>query len=343
LLQEGFDSKEVADFMASHFGIPAEAVRKDIADILLLWESRDFSRLIRNQETAPVNPNEMPLLEQDRQPVSERTYLLSDVPFRIRFHSEVVAAIFDLVLGHLEAPASTIPSRVFEVLVEETCYRLLLDNIEVGRETSPRALRHALVYEIAKISYPKSEWLIFLHAGAASIGKRCIVLPGLPFCGKSTLTAALVQEGFRYIAEDIVPVSLELVVAPVPARLCLREGGWRALRQEYPNVQALPGGLRWSQELRCITPSPGRENSPQKLPVHCLVFPEYIAGQACELNPISSEEVLARMIQAGAWFEDPVSEARLEELLGWIQATPGYHLRYGGLREAISSIRSLLN
>ena len=42
------------------------------------------------------------------------------------------------------------------------------------------------------------EFFLDIHAGVIGDGEKCIVLPGPPGSGKSTLTAALVHAGYQF-------------------------------------------------------------------------------------------------------------------------------------------------
>ena len=48
--------------------------------------------------------------------------------------------------------------------------------------------------------------LLVLHGNAVEIGNRCVVCVGSSGIGKSTLTAAFMQRGYRVLADDVVPV-----------------------------------------------------------------------------------------------------------------------------------------
>lgn len=339
----------IAGELSSRFGISREKAHGDVDSVLRLWNAKQFPLSSPSEEECPPyasegNPPLDPVsLEKDRQALSRHSYRLSGIPFSISFHSADIESIIQCVLGHLENTGPDDSRCHFEVFIENDSYCLKKDGIEVGRETSPHSLRHILIFEIAKASYPDLEWLIFLHAGAVNDGNRCVVLPGLPVCGKSTLTATLIQKGFGYSAEDIVPLSRrDGRVAPVPTRLCLREGGWQAFSREYPGVQALPGGSRWGKTVRYLTPPKTVDGKPHSLPVHCLVFPEYTPGQSAKISPLSSEETLMRLIQTGAWFRAALDATLIEELLHWIRKTPAYQLHYENLKEAVVEIDNLL-
>jgi hypothetical protein len=341
-LQKGQSQEKAVANLASHFSIPHEEARADAEPVIRLWNSIDLPSSVPETQASRLSPHPLSL-EQDRQPAFRHDYTLTKVPFSILFQSAEIEAILGSVLGHLEVNSHASPDHVFEVQVKQTGYILLKDGIEVAGETQPHSIRHALLYEIARISYPGAQWLVFTHAGAIGDGKRCILMPGLPGCGKSTLTTALVLEGLRYVSEDIVPISRKpWSVAPVPVRICLREGGYLALKRDFPEIQTVCGGSRYGRQLRYFTPPAIRERFPSHLPVHALVFPEFVQGHQARLNPISPEDTLARLIQTGAWFNDSLNAGIIEELLDWIQSTPGYEICYGDLKGAIPIIRDLL-
>jgi hypothetical protein len=340
MLADSRDPSTIASTLAYAFDISQEKARQDVESVFRLWNSEEFPDIQPIMVERSLSATD---IRQDRQPVSRKTYLLSDVAFSIDFCSSEIESIIHAVLGHRECSSVTETSDLFEVLVDESDYCLKKNGFEVARENSPHSLRHALVYEAAKASYPDSQWLIFLHAGAVSDGKRSILMPGLPGCGKSTLTASLALEGFYYVCEDIAPITRNpWSVASVQTRICLREGGLIALKQKYPDLETVRGGRRWGRQLRYLTP-PTIEKDLTRVPVHCIIFPEYTPEAALQLIPISSEEKLARLLQTGAWFSEPQDEERIKELLAWIEATPGYQIRYHNSEEAIVSIKRLID
>jgi hypothetical protein len=343
MLAQGQPPDSVIRRLIFLFGIPEKKAREDVGAVVRLWSSGEFPNCSLEAPDLNGIRRTHDELEQDRQPISQHFYALSDIPFCIRFHSAEIESILQSVIGHIEKRDSPESRHAFEIKIQDSGFCLLKDDVEVGQETLPHRVRHDLIYEISKISYPDMQWLIFLHAGAVSDGERGVVLPGLPGCGKSTLTGALTLEGFRYIGEDIVPLSRRpWSIAPVPTRICLREGGWLALSRDYPDAQALPGGYRWGEPLRYLTPPPMQQQAPHPVPINCLVFPEYVSGHSVQLNLLSSEDKLARLIQTGAWFSDPLNKGRIEELLEWIQSTPGFQLRYATLHDAVTAIRKLM-
>ncbi|NMQ20920.1 hypothetical protein E4P82_18030 [Candidatus Competibacter phosphatis] len=67
--------------------------------------------------------------------------------------------------------------------------------------------------------------LAVLHAGAVSDGHTALVLAEAGGSGKSTLTAALLARGYRYLSDDVVP--LERGGCVIPAPIPLQPQGWQ--------------------------------------------------------------------------------------------------------------------
>ena len=66
--------------------------------------------------------------------------------------------------------------------------------------------------------------LFFLHAAAVAWNGTVAVLAAPPGTGKSTLTAALLQNGLAYLSDELAPIDIHsLVVHPFAHALCLKD------------------------------------------------------------------------------------------------------------------------
>jgi hypothetical protein len=66
---------------------------------------------------------------------------------------------------------------------------------------------------------------VFIHAGVVSWDGACILLPGSPHSGKSTLVAALLGEGATYHSDEYAPVGAGGLVEPYAKPLSIRVPG----------------------------------------------------------------------------------------------------------------------
>jgi hypothetical protein len=140
---------------------------------------------------------------------------------------------------------------------------------------------------------------LVLHAGAVSLRGSGLLLPAQSGAGKSTMTAALILRGFRYLSDEaaaIDPISLE--VEPYPKPLTL-SGGSLALLGRH----ALPGdagGLK--QVVACSALRAGAVSRP--VPARLLIFPSYQPGATSTLTPMSRAEALVEVAGCSFNFVD---------------------------------------
>lgn len=63
--------------------------------------------------------------------------------------------------------------------------------------------------------------LLVLHGNAVEIGDKCLICVGSSGIGKSSLTAAFTQRGYRVLADDVVPVNADGFAIPGIPRIKL--------------------------------------------------------------------------------------------------------------------------
>jgi hypothetical protein len=76
--------------------------------------------------------------------------------------------------------------------------------------------------------------VIFLHAGCVEVDGRAIVLPGYTLSGKTTMTAALVRAGARYLSDEYAIINTEGLVLPYARPLSLRDDLRRTVTRVAP-------------------------------------------------------------------------------------------------------------
>jgi hypothetical protein len=149
----------------------------------------------------------------------------------------------------------------------------------LNREELWETLESHLQFVVAALA---ERWL-FVHAGVVGWQGRAIVLPGLSYSGKSTLTAALLRAGATYYSDEFAVLDAEGRAHPFPRPLSLRQGA-----EERP--------LRLSPEA--LGSSPGE----QPLPVGLVVLSEYREGARWRPRKLSPGQgllaLLANTVQA---------------------------------------------
>ncbi|MEM8485948.1 MAG: hypothetical protein AAF564_10390 [Bacteroidota bacterium] len=78
-----------------------------------------------------------------------------------------------------------------------------------GEQESPRGVLQCLKFEVIHRFVEVHPELLWLHAGAASLDDKAIMLCGAWGSGKSTMVGNLCKKGWTYLSDDIVPIHME--------------------------------------------------------------------------------------------------------------------------------------
>lgn len=125
------------------------------------------------------------------------------------------------------------------------------------------------------------------HSGVIGVNGHAIALPADSKGGKSTLTAAAVREGFKYVSDESLCLDLETVeVVPYPKPITLSIDSCRLLGLDAPEAG----------EQAVIPEELGGEVSTNRLQLSDVVFSEYGHGTA-SLTPIPASEIVAGLLR----------------------------------------------
>jgi hypothetical protein len=145
---------------------------------------------------------------------------------------------------------------------------------------------------------------LMLHAGALSLGDCGLLLPAASGAGKSTMTAALVSHGFRYLSDEAAAIdTISLEIEPYPKPLTLSASSITALG--LPIGEDAVEGVK--HVVACSDLRAGSVGV--KVPARFLVFPSYQADATSTLVPMSRAEAMVEVAgfsfnfidHGGAW------------------------------------------
>jgi hypothetical protein len=195
---------------------------------------------------------------------------------------------------------------------------------------------------IAQIALDRHPSFLQLHAGVVSSGESCIVLPGAPGSGKSTLTIGLMLAGYAYFSDEVALLEEEsLRLRPFPLAIGIKAGAIPALESCWPHLQALEAHSREDgQEVRYLAPPKARCAAlNHALPARWLVFPRYDAQARTELRAIGRPEALRRLMQEFMVLPKLLDEARVESMVRWMRRLECFELSTSSLPEAVDLLR----
>lgn len=98
--------------------------------------------------------------------------------------------------------------------------------LAVPDASSARDVVAALELEVAEHAVDR----VFVHAAVVARGDRALLLPGASFAGKSTLTAALLDTGLRYLSDEYAVLDAAGSVYAYPRLLTIRTDAGRNRR-----------------------------------------------------------------------------------------------------------------
>jgi hypothetical protein len=216
------------------------------------------------------------------------------------------------------------------------------DGVVLASADDSRECLDFLVWHVLNEAVGGTDGRLLVHAGAASLGERGVILPGASSSGKSTLVAGLVRAGFRFLSDEVGVLDMEDGrLLPFP----------RALSLSAPSLDLL-GGLddtpprevrRFLGEELPVPPDELRRGSVGgPAPVRAVVAPRYRNGARTRLERVTRAAGLADL--AGNAFNLEAHGRHGIALLAHVVAGARcYRLRVGDdLGAAVDAVRSAL-
>lgn len=192
---------------------------------------------------------------------------------------------------------------------------------------------------LAQTALSESNFFIALHAAALRAGHGSFLLVGKAGSGKSTLTAALLHEGFGYYSDDVTLLAEpDLSVRPFPLGIAVKEGSWPALEERYPQLENEPVHFRWDKrDVRYLIPEPHQlaAAASGRNAVRTLFFVAYDAEKESTLEPIRKTEAVRRLLTNECYVPVRLTSAYVDRLMDWIQAIDAYLLTFANIDEAV--------
>ena len=128
---------------------------------------------------------------------------------------------------------------------------------------------------------------LIIHAAVIERNGYAAVLPAPPGSGKSTLCAALVQEGWRLLSDELTLIDLSNGYAvPMPRPIGLKNQSIQILAKRYPQAVfgAVSADTLKGSVCHLKPPLDSIARQKQACPIAWIVFPQYLADAETELG-----------------------------------------------------------
>jgi hypothetical protein len=182
---------------------------------------------------------------------------------------------------------------------------------------------------------------LLVHASAVEADGRAILFPAPMEAGKSTLAAALLRRGYRYVTDEAVALDPDtLEVRPYPRPINVDRGSWSLLRDLRP---AIPNGVEeFCSEQWHVSPLDVRRDAlARPSPPVVVAFPRYAAEKRTRAQPMGVAHALQELVGC-AFNLDRLGVPAFGALARVASTSRCYRLTVGDLGRACTTVDRLV-
>ena len=268
-----------------------------------------------------------------------RTFALG--PFDLAIEAEDAAALsrwnalFD---GFPAPPAATADSGshqsiVLRVSSSEGRHRAWLDDELVGDAAQQRELELIITRVVNRRVLDNEPGRLHLHGGAVHRSGQTVLVVGASMAGKSTLVAKLVTDGWSYLSDEQLGVTLSGELVSYPRSLTLRADSYRFFpdqietpAEDADRIELPPRSLGAVYAGPAVAPS--------------LIVQPNVATQESTVERLSVAAALAMLVTDTLDMERAGSKG-LEGLLSLVTNAPAYRVNGRDLDASLRTIGEL--
>ncbi len=182
--------------------------------------------------------------------------------------------------------------------------------------------------------------LLLLHAGAVERDGLALLLPAMPGSGKSTLTAALSQRGWRLLSDEFGAFDpLAGVFRAVLKPIALKNQSIEVIRAFAPQARFGPEFPKTRKgrvaHLAATADAVRRRHEPAR--PGAIVLPKWEAGSATRWEPLA-EHVAFPALAFNAFNYTVLGEAGFQAAVHLMRVCPAWQLVYSDLDDALATI-----
>lgn len=257
-----------------------------------------------------------------------------DSVFEVRSSESTVLGRLARILEPLLDPARPEPAAQYEIrTVGPDRYTVRHGDYVLCERAEPASAVDSVLWHVNRLAAEGVTRAVCLHAAAVAWRDRIAVLPAVSEAGKSTLAAAMVAQGARYLSDELAAIDVDSGhVRPYPKALSLSAESVALIEPLAARLATQPDAHEWQIDPLDI----GAIGAAG--PVAAVIVPRYKADSPLVLETLTGLDALHALLDNSLPF-DAVGGRGFEVLGGIASTVPVYRMTYSSLVEACRAVR----
>ena len=274
---------------------------------------------------------------------SEKFYVIGNSFFNINYGDAGLEAVIHPLISHFEVTKNEIALFRFDINrnSDKLFFKVDGDILETLKSDETGYLKAAVLLKFLEILYgiEKGDWMMTLHAAAATDGNCAIVFPAKAGSGKSTLSALLNSHGFKLLSDDFLAMDFNhQKIYPLPVAATIKEGSVDVLSLFYPELRQIPVEHAYTGKQVRYLPVNKKFTPNEGYLAKYFVFITYLPHSPCLFNEVPKKVALQSLLEE-TWVNPTPSS--VTEFFNWFDKTKFFELKYSKTSDAIKIVTKL--
>jgi hypothetical protein len=220
-------------------------------------------------------------------------------------------------------------------------HALYLGHDRMVQSARPAPILNHLTWHVNQRVIAERGDRVLLHAAAAALGERGVLLPAAMEAGKTTLVAGLIRSGFRYLTDEAAAIDPDtLLVHPYAKPLSIDPGSWEVLADLRPRLD--PSTAAYLEGQWQVPAGAIRDDAiSEPVGVEVVILPRYELGASTTVTRLRRSTALVRALEQTFRFHERGARD-LDVLRRVVERARCYQLVSGDLAQASAEVTRLV-